>query len=353
MKTICLTGGGTAGHIMPHIALLPELKEHFNNIYYIGSTDGLEKNILAGYKEVHFLEVTTTKLIRRFTLKNLLIPFKLFKGIREAKAHLKKIMPNVIFSKGGFVSVPVVIAAKKLHIPVISHESDLTLGLANKIIYHYSKAMCVSFERTVLQIKKRGVFTGSPIRAEIFLGDKDKIFSAFKLDKNKPTILFVGGSLGAQVINAQVFNCAKELTQNYNVLHITGKNNKNNALFSIKNYIQVEFTNNIEDFYASADCVISRAGSNVIFELLALKKPMILIPLSKKASRGDQLLNAEYFRQRGYARVLPEENLTSASLKQKIYQTLKTKDSLVINMSAQAFQTGNKNIVEQLIKYSL
>jgi UDP-N-acetylglucosamine--N-acetylmuramyl-(pentapeptide) pyrophosphoryl-undecaprenol N-acetylglucosamine transferase len=352
MKTICLTGGGTADHIMPNLALLPELKKHFNKIYYIGSFAGLEKNIIANYKEISYVGITTTKLARRQTLKNLLIPFKLIKGICEAKKYLKKMQPDIIFSKGGFVSVPVVIAAKRLKIPVVSHESDITLGLANKIIYHYSKAMCLSFEKTLSQVPKRGVFTGSPIRAQIFKGDKEYIFNTYNLDKNKPTLLFVGGSLGARAINAQVFICARELAKNYNILHITGKNNLNNALLNVKNYIQVEFISNIEHFYAAADCIISRAGSNVIFELLALKKPMILIPLSKKASRGDQILNAEYFKKRGFARVLLEEQLTPSSLKQKIKQTLLTKDDLVTNMSALTFKTGNQNIIEQILKFS-
>lgn len=352
MKTIILTGGGTAGHVMPNLALIPELKKHFNKIYYIGSKDGIERKIIKSQTSLEYYDITTTKLRRSLSLKNLCIPFKLFKGIREAKKHLRALNPKVIFSKGGFVSVPIAIAAKKLNIPIVSHESDLTLGLANKIIYRYCKVMCTSFEDTLQQVIKKGIFTGSPIRQEIFNGNKENILNTYKLNKKKQTLLFMGGSLGAKTINEQVFNLAKDLTKKYNVLHLVGKNNINNSLLKLKSYIQVEFTNKIEDFYSVADLVISRAGSNVIFELLALKKPMLLIPLSKKASRGDQILNANYFKEKGYAKILYEENLTKNSLIQKIQQALFNKTILVSNMNANKFSKGNQAIIKQILKYS-
>jgi UDP-N-acetylglucosamine--N-acetylmuramyl-(pentapeptide) pyrophosphoryl-undecaprenol N-acetylglucosamine transferase len=213
--------------------------------------------------------------------------------------------------------------------------------------------LCVSFEETFLKVKKRTTYTGSPIRAEILKGDKQVIFNKYSLDPNKQTLLFMGGSLGAKAINEMVFLCVNDLLKEYNILHITGKGNINNSLLSLKNYVQVEFTSEIEHYFAAADCVISRAGSNVIFELLALKKPMLLIPLSKKASRGDQILNAESFQKKGYAGVLLEENLTSASLKQKIHQTLYQKNVLVQNMSVSTAVDGNKNIIDEILKYSL
>jgi len=352
MKSIVLTGGGTAGHIMPHLALLPYLQKNFSKIYYIGSFNGMEKNLIKQQENISYFGVTTTKLIRKFTLKNLLIPFQLLKGIREAKKHLKHLMPSVVFSKGGFVSLPVVIAAKKLKIPVVSHESDITLGLANKIIYHYSKVLCTSFESTA-HIKKRMVYTGSPIREQIFNGNKNLIIEKYSLNKEKSTLLFIGGSLGAKTINELVFENISDLIKEYNVLHITGKNNKNFTLNNVKGYIQTEFVNDIENFYACADCVISRAGSNVIFELLVLKKPMLLIPLPKGESRGDQILNANYMKEKGYAKVLMQEDLTSASLKQKIHQTILDKNSLVKNMTSETTSNGNENIIKQILKYSL
>jgi len=352
MKSIVLTGGGTAGHIMPHFALLPYLQKNFSKIYYIGSFNGMEKNLIEKQTNISYFGVTTTKLVRKFTLKNLFIPFQLFKGIKEAKKHLKHLMPSVVFSKGGFVSLPVVIACKRLKIPVISHESDITLGLANKIIYHYSKVLCTSFESTA-HIKKRMVYTGSPIREQIFNGNKNLIVEKYGLDNSKPTLLFLGGSLGAKIINELVFENIHDLLKEYNVLHITGKNNNHSKLNNIKGYAQTEFVNDIENFYACADCVISRAGSNVIFELLVLKKPMLLIPLPKSESRGDQILNANYMKEKGFAKVLMQENLTSASLKQKIHQTILDKNALVTNMSTNTISNGNENIIKQILKYSL
>jgi UDP-N-acetylglucosamine--N-acetylmuramyl-(pentapeptide) pyrophosphoryl-undecaprenol N-acetylglucosamine transferase len=352
MKTIVLTGGGTAGHVMPHLALLADLQKNFDKIIYIGSHTGIENTIIKENTLLEYYPITTTKLHRSISLKNLCIPFKLLRGISEAKKILKKNNVNIVFSKGGFVSVPVVLACRKLKIPVVSHESDITLGLANKIIRGRSSAMCVSFQKTLKQIKHGGVYTGSPIRADIFKGNKERILKLHKLDNKKPTILFVGGSLGAKVINEEVFKTAIKLSKKYNILHLTGKNKVNKALLSIKNYIQVDFTNTIEDYYDLADLVISRAGSNVIFELLALKKPMLLIPLSKKASRGDQILNADYFKQKGYARVLYEENLTEKSLMLKIAQTLKSKHTLVSAMRANNFAVGNINIIEQILKHT-
>lgn len=353
MSNIVLTGGGTAGHIMPHLALLPSLEKNFKHIYYIGSFMGMEKDILSKYQNIPYYGVTTVKFSRSLNFKNLLIPYYLVKGIFQARKVLRRTHPNVVFSKGGFVSLPVVIAAYSLKIPVVTHESDITLGLANKIIHKFSKMLCVSFEETFLKVKKRTTYTGSPIRAEILKGDKQVILNKYSLNQNKPTLLFMGGSLGAKAINQMVFLCVNDLLKEYNILHITGKGNTNNNLLSLKNYVQVEFTSEIEHYFAAADCVISRAGSNVIFELLALKKPMLLIPLSKKASRGDQILNAQSFQKKGYAKVLEEENLTEKTLKQKIHQTIYQKDTLVKNMDASIGLNGNENIIRQILKHSL
>jgi UDP-N-acetylglucosamine--N-acetylmuramyl-(pentapeptide) pyrophosphoryl-undecaprenol N-acetylglucosamine transferase len=286
MKTICLTGGGTAGHIMPHLALLPNLQKEFDQIHYIGSVNGMEKDLIEAQKNLPYYGISTVKLVRSFTPKNLLIPFYLLKGVFQAKALLKRIRPNIVFSKGGFVSLPVVLAAFLLRIPVVTHESDITVGLANKIIHKFSKVLCVSFEETYLKVKKRCVYTGSPVRAQILEGNKTIIFEKYHLDKNKQTLLFMGGSLGAKAINHALYACLDDLLKEYNVLHLTGKGNLKEQLSNKKNYVALEFTNQIEHLFAAADCVICRAGSNVLFELLSLKKPMLLIPLSKKNSRA-------------------------------------------------------------------
>ncbi len=298
MKKIVLCGGGTAGHIYPALAVAEKLKGY--EIHYFGG-NGIEKEIIKSCPNITFHEIPTVKLERKLTPKNLLIPFKLFKSIKFTKKELAKISPNIIFSKGGFVSLPVVIAGKKLSIPIISHESDLSFGLANKIILHYCDVMCTSFEPTGNENKKC-VFTGQPIREAIFKGQKQD----FNFQPDLPVLLVLGGSLGAKFLNDIVFENLDNLTKKYNVIHICGKNNFKEMRH--KNYKNFAFAQNIQDLYMTADLVLSRSGSGVINELLALEKPMLLIPLSKKASRGDQIENAKLFEKLSYAQVLEEED---------------------------------------------
>lgn len=343
-KTIVLTGGGTAGHIMPNIALCEELKKHFENIYYIG-TNAMEKDIVAKYN-IPFYEINATKFVRKISLKTFLIPFKLIKSICQAKRILKTLKPDVIFSKGGYVSIPVCIAGKKLKIPVVSHESDLTMGLANKIILKYANVVCTSFESTA-QGNKKCIFTGSPIRNQIFLGNKQNIINKFEYNPNKPTILFMGGSLGAKAINEIVYSSIDSLTKLYNVLHISGKNSKK---ISAKNYYQVEFTNNIEDFYACCDMCVTRSGANALFELAAIKKPMLLIPLPKGDSRGDQVENAKIFENKKLATVLQQDNLSTTTLLKEIEKTLKQKRTLIQNLEKLNLKNVNSTIVDIILK---
>lgn len=345
MRTIVLTGGGTAGHVMPHIALLPELKKHFDKIVYIG-TNAIEKQIAKEYK-IEFYEIKATKFIRKNVCKNFLLPFKLISSIHKSKKLLKEIKPDVIFSKGGFVALPVVIAGKKLGIPTLSHESDMSMGLANKIILKYCNEMITSFSVTAKNNKKC-IFIGSPIRQEIFNGNKQKAKEVCKFEKYKTTILCFGGSLGAKALNDIIVQSVNTLSQKYNIIHITGKDNKTN----IKNpsYYQTEFASNIQDFFALSDIVVSRAGANSLFELLAIKKPMILIPLPKGNSRGDQIENAKYFQKNGWAKVILQEDLT----KSKFISTIENLDikKLQENMRNSPYDNANKKIVNQILRYS-
>lgn len=343
-KKIVLTGGGTAGHITPHLALLPNLKKDFD-CYYIGSKNSMEQKMMS--KLMPFYAIETAKLRRKFSLSNLLIPFKLLAGILQAKKILKQIKPNIVFSKGGFVAVPVVIASHMLKIPVITHESDYTLGLANKLIKNKCKYVCTSFDTTVKQLKN-GIFTGSPVRESIYHGDKNAIQSKYDFDKNKPNLLFIGGSLGSQNINNCVEKYVGELTKKYNILHIVGKNNIKKGK-KIKNYVQVEFLDKIENAFAFADVVITRGGANVLFELLATKKPMLIIPLGKGESRGDQILNANYFKDKGYANVLLEEELSPNTLATNIEKTLLDSNKLKRNMTAKSIN-GTEKILELIRK---
>ena len=343
MKKIVFTGGGTAGHVIPNLALINDIKNNAE-IYYIGS-NGIEKEIIKNNK-IAYYEITSTKLKRSLSISNFLIPFKLLKAIKQAKKILKKLKPDIIFSKGGYVALPVVFSAKKLNIPVICHESDMTLGLANKICKNKCKYICTSFEKTATNLKN-GIFTGSPLRKEIFTGDKEKAKSLFKNFKKVPTILIFGGSLGSKVINEAIFNLLPKL-QNYNIIHIVGKNNLKK--FKYENYVQLEFTDKIYDLFSLADIIISRAGSNSINEILALKKPNILIPLSKKASRGDQILNANYFKEKGYSKVILEEDLNETTLLNSIKEVLNNKDKYIENMKKSNVKLANQKIIDLLLK---
>ncbi len=342
MKKIVFTGGGTAGHIMPNLAIIENLKNH--KIYYLGS-NGMEKQLISKYPDITYIEIPVVKFVRSLTPKNLLIPFKLIKSINYCKKILKDINPDIIFSKGGYVSIPVCIAGSKLQIPTLTHESDLTVGLANKIIAKKAKYLCCSFRETANSFGKNAIYTGSPIRNSILHGNKNTIISRHKINTKLPIILIVGGSLGAQAINECIWQNIQSLTKKYYIIHITGKNNINNNLKNTPNYIQIEFANDIQNYFALSDMVISRAGSNTIFELLALKKPMLLIPLSKKSSRGDQILNAQNFKNNRIAKVILQEDLSSQTLQKGIEDCLNQKETLIKNMSSVKFANGNEKII--------
>ena len=343
MKTIVLTGGGTAGHIMPNIALIPELKKHFDRIVYIGSKNGMEKDIIKKFSDIEFIEIETVKLIRKFTFKNLLIPIKLFKSINSCKKILKQIKPDIIFSKGGYVAVPVCSAGKSLGIKIISHESDFSFGLANKLILKKCNLMLTSFRETCKNNKC--IYTGSPIREEIFKGDKKNCEVNFK--KKQPTILIFGGSLGAKKINEVVFKSIDKL-KDFNIIHIVGKNNT--KFIDKPNYFQKEFVDNIWDYFALSDLVVSRAGANSIFEILALKKPMLLIPLSKAQSRGDQIENANAFKRYGFASVLYEEELSPVSLKKSIDYLYRNKERYIKKMQEASSVPSNQLIIQKILE---
>jgi len=352
MKKIVFTGGGTAGHIMPNIALIDELKEYEK--YYIGS-NGMEKKLISNRKDIEFIEIPSVKLKRSLSPSNLLLPFKLINAINKAKKILKNIKPDLIFSKGGYVSLPVCLAGNSLNIPVITHESDLSIGLANKLIAKKAKYVCCSFKKTADSLRHNGIFTGSPIRKKILSGNKQNINKKFKLTNGKHTILIVGGSQGAQHINEIIWNNLKELSNQYNILHIVGKNKINKSITkeNYDNYYQIEFADDIENYFAAADVVITRAGSNTIFELLAIEKPMILIPLPKsKHSRGDQVDNANYFKSNNLALSLEQSQLTYSTLTSAIKNILKNKEKFMNNIKNANKNIGNSKII-QIIKETI
>jgi UDP-N-acetylglucosamine--N-acetylmuramyl-(pentapeptide) pyrophosphoryl-undecaprenol N-acetylglucosamine transferase len=342
--TVVLCGGGTAGHVIPAIALLPQLKKYFDNIVFMGG-QGIEKDIAKKYS-LEFYGVASAKLRRKFAVTNLAIPFRVTKGIFEARKILKKIKPSVVFSKGGYAALPVVIAARTLNIPVVAHESDLSPGISNKISSRFCAAVCTSFESCAAKFRN-GIYTGSPIREELYSGDKRKIFSRYGIDADKPVLLVMGGSSGAKYINGILRECLDEILNEFNVIHITGKGNLAQGR---KGYIQIEYTNDMADIFAAADFVVSRAGSNTLFEIVCLRKPAFIIPLPKGASRGDQIENAEYFRDKGCIMFVEQKNIDKSTFPVYIENLVKEKDRLINNMSRLEKAKGNENIMKVILK---
>ena len=334
MKKIVLTGGGTAGHVTPNIALLPKLRELGYEISYIGSYEGIEKKLISDY-DIPYYGVATGKFRRYIDPKNLSDPFRVAKGMSEAKKILKEIKPDVVFSKGGFVSVPVVRAAASLKIPCIIHESDMTPGLANKLCIPVAKKVCCNFPETISKLPAgKAVLTGTPIRAELMQGDKEAAFKLCGFTKDLPVLMVIGGSSGSLVINKEIRTSLPKLLNDFQVVHLCGTGNVDNLLLNQKGYKQFEYLKgDLKDVLAMADIVVSRAGANAICELLALKKPNLLIPLSAKASRGDQILNAASFQSQGYSLVLEEENMDTESLTDKIYELYCNRGKYVENMT--------------------
>lgn len=345
MKSIVFCGGGTAGHVMPNIALIEKLNPKEIEIHYIGG-NGIEKDILKNYNYVKYHEIEAPKLIRRLTFKNLTIPFKLLKSISICKKLLKEIKPTLIFSKGGYLSIPVVMASK--NISIFSHESDYSMGLANKIIYRYSDIMFFSFSDTSLKYPKKGIFSGTPIRKNIFNGNKYKAKNSLNINNNLKNILIIGGSTGAKSLNDFIFNNIDTLTKSYNVIHITGKNKNNYTDKKINNYFPIEYVSDIENYLSLADIIISRAGSNAIFEFLALKKPMILIPLPLDQSRGDQILNADYFSKNGLAEVIYQEKLNYKTLEEKLNYINNNKNKIIKNLNNYKLDNGTNIILKEI-----
>ena len=354
MKRIVLTGGGTAGHVTPCIALIPDLRKTGYDIHYIGSYNGIERKLIEA-ENIPYHGISSGKLRRYFDLKNFTDPFRVYKGFREARKILKELKPDIIFSKGGFVTVPVVLASRKHKIPVIIHESDITPGLANKISIPTAKKVCANFPETMSHLpEEKAVLTGTPIRKELFTGNKIKGLDLCKFTANKPVIMVIGGSSGSRVINRVVRNMLPTLLRDYQVIHLCGTNNIDQELIKTKGYVQFEYVNEeLKDLFATADLIISRAGANAISEFLALRIPNILIPLSHGASRGDQILNAESFESQGYSYLLLEEDLTVASLLQAIEEVMGNRHTYIKAMKESKLNDSIKIIIDLINKTAL
>lgn len=347
MKRIILTGGGTAGHVTPNIALLPRLKELGYDIQYIGSYTGIEKELIEPFG-IPYHGISSGKLRRYFSVQNFTDPFRVLKGFREAHKLIRQLKPDVIFSKGGFVSVPVVLAGKRCKVPVIIHESDMTPGLANKIAIPSAAKVCCNFPETLKSLPEgKAVLTGSPIRQELLSGNKIAAMDMCHFTSDKPVILVIGGSLGAVAVNNAVREALPELLKDFQIIHLCGKGKMDESLNDVEGYCQFEYIKNeLRNLFALADIVISRAGANAICELLALHKPNLLIPLSANASRGDQILNARSFERQGFSLVLEEEQLTKETLLNAVKTLYENRTTFINSMK----NSGQQDSIGTIIK---
>ena len=344
-KKIILTGGGSAGHVTPNLALLPQLLAEGIEVHDIGTADGIERTILSERKDVTYHIISSGKLRRYFSWKNFTDPFRVMRGLFQARRVMREVKPAAVFSKGGFVSVPVVIAAHGKHIPVVTHESDYTPGLANKINAKFADKICVTFEDTLAHVGAKGVHTGTPIRPELYQGDKERGLAFLGFNDKKPVLLIMGGSLGASVVNDAVRAALPKLLISYDIVHLCGKGKVEERL-NQPGYRQFEYVNEeLPDVLAATDVVVSRAGANAVFEFLALSKPALLIPLPRSASRGDQILNAGYFARKGFAMVLEQESLTPETLLDAVNDLYDRRLSFIATMSAEPLADGTDEVL--------
>lgn len=346
MKTIVLTGGGTAGHVSPNLALLPHLVEKGYSVHYIGSHTGIEKS-MTDLDGITYHAVQSGKLRRYFDLKNFSDPFRVLTGCIQSLNILKQIKPDVLFSKGGFVAVPVVWAAAKLGIPILCHESDITPGLANRLSGRYAQKICTTFPECAKALGAKGVQTGTPLRQTLFEGSREKGLKQAGFDGTKPVLLMMGGSQGAQAVNKGLRSALPLLLKDFDVLHLCGKGNLDETLMGTPGYCQKEFlSDELPDALAACDLVLSRAGANALCEFHALQKPMLLVPLPLSASRGDQILNADSYARRGLAHVLRQEDMTAETLAAAVHRLYREKDSIRAAMQNDPAGDGTAKVLE-------
>jgi len=350
MKKIILTGGGSAGHVAPNLALIPSLKAAGFDIYYIGSHNGIERGLVEA-AGIPYFGISSGKLRRYKSIKNVTDIFRISKGLLDAIRIIRKIKPDIVFSKGGFVVVPVIAAARLLRIKSIIHESDMTPGLANKLAMPFAVKICVSFPETLTHVpKSKGILTGTPLREALLNGNPKSGMEVFneKTPDVRPILLVTGGSQGANAINTCIRDALPELLKQFRVVHLCGKGNLSGI--QQPGYVEFEYLNEkMADVLAMADIVVSRAGANTLFELAALGKPSLLIPLPASSSRGDQILNAASFAKQGLSMVLPENDMTPERLLQDITLLYENRQQFYAKMKAQNMTNGVENIMEVIM----
>ena len=349
MKKIAFTGGGTAGHITPNLALIEDLRKEYE-IFYIGMKHSMEEELVKK-ENIHFYGISGGKLRRYFDFKNFADLFKIIMGFFQSFLIFGKNRPQVLFSKGGFVSCPVVWAAWFWRIPVIIHESDMTPGLANKLALPFAKNIAFSFPETEEYLNKnKSTHTGLPIRKTLFSGDKQKGLKLSNFSGTKPIILVVGGSQGSKYINDLIRKNLTVLLEFYEICHICGKGQIDNTFLNTVGYKQFQYVNDeLKDLLIMSDLIISRAGATFIFEILALKKLNILIPLSKKASRGDQILNAKSFEKSNFSRVIQEED--DINILNLISDVFINKEKYYKSMNEFDLSESNENVIKLIKRF--
>ena len=349
MKKIVLTGGGTLGHVTPHLSLIPHLLQAGYEIHYIGTEKGMEAEKIRSVSGVTYHAVQSGKLRRYFSWQNFIDPFKVIAGAFQSAHLMGKIKPDVVFSKGGFVAVPVVFGAWLHRVPVVCHESDLTPGLANRLCAPFARKIATTFPECAQALGPKAEMTGTPLRPELFQGSRARGLSLLGFDGSRPILLMMGGSSGAQAVNKALREALPRLTGKFDVAHICGKGNLDEALQGMSGYRQLEFLDaELPDALACADLVLSRAGSNALCEFQALCKPMLLVPYPKGASRGDQILNAQSLQKRGLARVLLQEDMTADTLVKALDETWAARDQLTAALHAAPPANGTRRVLEMI-----
>ena len=351
MKRIVLTGGGTAGHVSPNQALIPLLLDEGWEIHYIGTKTGIERTLIEPMPGVTYHAVSSGKRRRYFDWKNFTDPFRVVAGACQSFQIIRRLKPSIVFSKGGFVSVPVVLGAALCRVPVVMHESDITPGLANKLCKPFARVVCTTFPECARLLGDKGVQTGTPLRAQIFSGSRERGLQLAGFDGSKPVLMMIGGSLGAQTVNAVLREALPALTPRYDVLHVCGKGNLAPELEGKAGYRQFEYLSaELPDAFACADVVLSRAGSNSLSELMALRKQALLIPYH--SGRGDQVLNANSLKARGLAHVMLQSELNAQSLPAAIDALYADRDLLIQRLNALDDADGRQAVLEQIHKYA-
>ena len=352
-RHVLFTGGGSAGHVVPSLPLIGYFANAGSRISYVGSREGPERSLVAPLG-VSFFAIRSGKLRRYWSWRNFTDVLWIVVGILQAVVLMGRLRPSVVFSKGGYAAFPVVVAAWLWRIPVVAHESDLTPGLANRLSLPFVAAVCTTFAVTEFPVKNRPVIhTGTPLRGELMRGDAERGRAILGAPRDRPVVVVFGGSLGADALNRIVRQALDRLLEFATVVHVCGPARTEASLAHVPGYHQFEYVGaQWGDLLAAADVVVSRAGANSLYELVALGKPHLLVPLSRSASRGDQISNAQYARSRGWSRVIAEEALDAEGLDAQVRSIYAERAQLMQVLSGAGLGDGTQAVADVIARYA-